>query len=258
METNVRQLIDVRKQAAVFIRDIFQEVSSSLFEDGLIIPSELKLALKDMLVKTGTKNAELTAGNFFTALENIREELNKDAVFIFEGDPAGHAIEEIVSSYPGFFAIAIFRMANYLHRLQVPFLPRIFSACAHSITGIDIHPGATIGVPFSIDHGTGVVIGETARIGHHVKLFQGVTLGALTVEKALEHSKRHPTVENHVIIYANSTILGGDTIVGAHSVIGGNVFLTKTVAPYSVVYHQSEISIRPKNKPENEPINFVI
>lgn len=258
METNVRQLIDVSKQAAVFIRDIFQEISSSLFEDELFISPELRFQLKEMLVKTGTPKPEDKATQFFLSLEHIRESLNKDAVFIYEGDPAGHAIEEVVSSYPGFFAIAIFRLAHSLHKLEVPFLPRIFSACAHSITGIDIHPGATIGVPFSIDHGTGVVIGETARISHHVKLFQGVTLGALTVEKSLEHRKRHPTVEDHVIIYANSTILGGETIVGAHTVIGGNVFLTKTVAPYSVVYHEAEISIRPKNKPENEPINFVI
>lgn len=258
METNVRQLINVRKQAAVFVREIFQEVSSSLFEDELIVDSELEHQLTVMLRKTGTANAAEKTKQFFDQLRNIREDLNRDAAFIFEGDPAGHAIEEVVSSYPGFFSIAVFRMANFLHKLDVPFLPRIFSSCAHSITGIDIHPGAVIGVPFSIDHGTGVVIGETARIGHNVKLFQGVTLGALTVEKALEHKKRHPTVENHVIIYANSTILGGDTIVGAHTVIGGNVFLTRSVAPYSLVYHQAEISIRPKNRPENEPINFVI
>jgi serine O-acetyltransferase len=179
-----------------------------------------------------------------------------DAEAIEEGDPAAESVEEVVSAYPGFHAIAIYRIAHEFYALEVPIFPRLLSELAHQRTGIDIHPGATIGRSFFIDHGTGIVIGETSVIGERVKIYQGVTLGALSVEKSLSASKRHPTIENGVVIYSNATILGGETVIGHDSVIGGNVWLTESVLPYSVVYNRSEIRVR--NREATEPINFVI
>lgn len=194
---------------------------------------------------------------FFDAMPQIYSQLLDDADAIFRFDPAAQSIREVVNAYPGFFAIAAYRLSHTLHGLGVPVLPRMMSEYAHSVTGIDIHPGAKIGHSFFIDHGTGVVIGETTDIGDNVKVYQGVTLGALNVEKALASTKRHPTIENNVIIYAGSTVLGGETVVGHDSVIGGNVWLTESVPPYSVVYHTSKVRIR-SSKDFSEPINFSI
>ena len=146
-------------------------------------------------------------------------------------------------AYPGFYAIAFYRIAHALHRLHVPLLPRVITELAHARTGIDIHPAASIAPYFCIDHGTGVVIGETSVIGPHVKLYQGVTLGALSIDKSMAKSKRHPTIEEHVVIYAGATILGGDTTVGHHSVIGGNVWLIKSVSPFSRIYYKADGSM---------------
>lgn len=258
MKIHVRQLIRVRKKVAAFTADLFAEVSSSMFNEDEFSADLIGGWLGDILHAVGIEDPEQQTDAFLAELPVVRRKLEQDANFMFEGDPAGHSVEEVISSYPGFYAIAVYRLASVLLKQGIPLVPRMMSASAQGTTGVDIHPGASIDSPVSIDHGTGVVIGETARVAHHVKLFQGVTLGALTVEKGLENSKRHPTIEDHVVIYSNSTILGGETRIGAHSVIGGNVFLTKSVAPYSVVYHRAEISIRSKNKPENEPINFVI
>ena len=153
-------------------------------------------------------------------------------------------MEEIILCYPGFYCISVYRLAHILYELGVPVLPRVMTEYAHGKTGIDIHPGAEIGSPFFIDHGTGIVIGETAMIGEHVKIYQGVTLGALTVEKRLANTKRHPTIEDHVVIYAGSTILGGDTVIGHHTVVGGNTWITESVLPYSVVYRNHRVVIR--------------
>ena len=161
-----------------------------------------------------------------------------DAQAIMDGDPAANSIREIIRTYPGFTAICIYRLAHELFILGVPLLPRILTEYAHSKTGIDIHPGAQIDEYLYIDHGTGLVIGETCIIGKHVKLYQGVTLGALSVDKILAGVQRHPIIEDHVIIYAGATILGGNTTVGHHSIIGGNVWLTSSVEPYTTVYHQ--------------------
>ena len=150
----------------------------------------------------------------------------------------------MISAYPGFLAIAIHRIAHELCGLGVPILPRLLAEVAHTRTGIDIHPGATIGGSFCIDHGTGIVIGETAVIGNDVKLYQGVTLGALSVAKRAAGMKRHPTIEDRVVIYANATVLGGDTVVGHDSVVGGNVFLTASLPPDSVVYQTSQVRVR--------------
>lgn len=194
---------------------------------------------------------------FFAKFPEIYQMLEEDARFIFENDPAAKNVEEVMFSYPGFFAIAVYRLSHELFKNNVPLIPRIWTEYAHSKTGIDIHPGATIGKNFFIDHGTGIVIGETTLIGNNVKLYQGVTLGALSVTKDLANEKRHPTIEDHVVIYANATILGGETVIGAHSLIGGNVWITESVTSNSVVFHKGLVTV--KNKlPVNEPINFII
>ena len=187
-------------------------------------------------------NAE-KAGRFFSILPELYRVLNTDIDAILEGDPAAKSKFEIIRAYPGFYAISFYRMAHALFDLDIPLLPRILTEYAHSKTGIDIHPAAEIGEHFCIDHGTGIVIGETSIIGDHVKIYQGVTLGALSVDKNMSFIKRHPTVEDHVIIYSGATILGGDSVIGHHSIIGGNVWLTKSVPPYSTVYHKSEIEV---------------
>jgi serine O-acetyltransferase len=194
---------------------------------------------------------------FFNNLEKIKDILLKDAGFILESDPAAKQLIEVIAIYPGFFAIFCYRIANSLAQFSVPLLPRMITEYAHKVTGIDIHPLAEIGSPFSIDHGTGIVIGETAVIGNNVKLYQGVTLGALSVDKSKASKKRHPTIEDNVILYSGCTILGGDTVVGRNSIIGGNVWLTESIAPFSVVYHKSEIIVRNKNGYQ-EPLNFII
>jgi len=182
--------------------------------------------------------AELAAG-LMNGLPEIYKTLLTDIDAIHAGDPAAKSKFEVIRTYPGIFAISYYRLANYMHNLGIPLLPRILTEHAHSKTGIDIHPGASIDTHFFIDHGTGITIGETCTIGKHVKLYQGITLGALSVSKNLSSTKRHPTIEDNVVIYSGATILGGETIIGHNSVIGGNVWLTNSVPPYSKVYHQS-------------------
>ena len=178
---------------------------------------------------------------FIQALPAIHTALLEDAKTILENDPAANSLKEVKIAYPGFYAIALYRFANQLLKQGVPLMPRLWTEYAHSKTGIDIHPGATIGQYFCIDHGTGVVIGETTIIGNQVKIYQGVTLGALSVDKADAHSKRHPTIEDDVVIYSGATILGGNTVIGKGCIIGGNVWLTKSVAPGSKVYYQTQM-----------------
>ena len=192
---------------------------------------------------------EKKVGEFYESLDIIYESLRQDAAKIYENDPAATSVHEVIVSYPGFYAIAVYRIANKLTQLQIPILPRILSEYAHGKTGVDIHPNATIGVPFMIDHGTGIVIGATSIIGKNVAIYQGVTLGASQVSKDLSEIKRHPTVEDNVIIYARSTILGGHTVIGHNSVIGGSVFLTKSVLPYSNVFNTHQLRIDTKEKP---------
>ncbi|MDR2885346.1 MAG: serine acetyltransferase [Rikenellaceae bacterium] len=182
--------------------------------------------------------------NFKAEIPLIYTGLMHDAEDYNRCDPASHCMEEVILCYPGFYAAMIHRFANVLYRLKVPILPRVISEYAHSRTGIDIHPGATIGKGFYIDHGTGIVIGETCVIGRNVKIYQGVTLGATFVDKELSGVRRHPTIGDNVIIYAGSTILGGDTVIGHDTVIGGNVWLTESVPPHSRVYHRPEIVIK--------------
>lgn len=224
--------------------------------------AQLQLDLKDLITpleKVLDEPIETKTDKFFQKIPGIYESLIKDARLFLDFDPAARSMESVILYYPGFYSIAVYRLANALHSIGIRFLPRMMTEYAHSKTGIDIHPGATIGDHFFIDHGTGVVIGETATIGKNVKIYQGVTLGAMVVEKRLKGTKRHPTIEDNVIIYSGSTILGGETVVGHDSVIGGNVWLTKSVPPFSMVYNESKIVIRDtKIFRENEPINFII
>lgn len=216
-----------------------------------------KTEFKEILSSVMKGQEAVECDVFFAKFPKIYRTLEDDARYICENDPAAKNMEEVMFSYPGFFAIAVYRFSHELFKNNVPLIPRIWTEFAHSKTGIDIHPGAEIGENFFIDHGTGIVIGETTVIGKNVKLYQGVTLGALSVTKDLANEKRHPTIEDNVVIYANATILGGETIIGAHALIGGNVWITESVAPNSVVFHRGLVTV--KNKlPVNEPINFVI
>ena len=217
--------------------------------------AELRSMLRTMEDELGDP-AEIARG-FFNSLSEIHRQLMIDAAAIERGDPAAASVDEVILAYPGFTAIAVHRIAHRLSELQVPLVPRMLSEWAHERTGIDIHPGAHIGHPFVIDHGTGIVIGETAQIGNNVKLYQGVTLGALSVNKNLASTKRHPTIESDVVIYANATILGGETVIGRNSVIGGNVWITSSVAPDSIVYQRSEVSVR-QNRSDFEDSDWVI
>jgi len=221
-----------------------------------LLERDLKKMLKLQLPEKGNEIAEIS-NHFFKQIPFIYSKLLTDARAIYEGDPASESVHEVISAYPGFFAIYTYRVAHEFYLKRVPILPRMLSEYAHFRTGIDIHPGASIGESFFIDHGTGVVVGETTTIGDNVKLYQGVTLGALSVDKSLSQKKRHPTIEDNVIIYSNATILGGDAIIGHDSVIGGNVWLTESVPPFSIVYHKSDLRVRSKNI-TNEPINFTI
>lgn len=181
------------------------------------------------------------ARDFFDSLPVIYSKLNEDVEAMYEGDPAARNQHEVIQTYPGFYAIAAYRVAHRLHELGIRGIPRVITEHAHSKTGIDIHPAAVIGKHFCIDHGTGVVIGETAVIGDHVKIYQGVTLGALSVSKDDATRKRHPTLEDHVVVYAGATILGGETVIGRHSVVGGNVWLTRSIPPFSKIYYQAKM-----------------
>jgi len=186
------------------------------------------------------ERSQETSLKFIEEIPALQETLSKDVRAAFEGDPASRHFDEIIFCYPGLFAVTVYRVAHWLHTHDVPLIPRIMTEYAHSRTGIDIHPGVVIGDSFFIDHGTGVVIGETAIIGNRVRLYQGVTLGALSLSKeeceSLRGRKRHPTIEDDVIIYANTTILGGETVIGARSTIGGNVWLTESVPPDTSVF----------------------
>ena len=195
------------------------------------------------------------ADGFFAELSAIYDALLADADAMYQGDPAATSRDEVILAYPGFLAIALYRAAHELQGLGAPLFPRLLTEFAHRETGIDIHPAARIGARFAIDHGTGIVVGETAVLGDRVKLYQGVTLGAASVRKALSQTKRHPTIGNNVVIYANATILGGDTVVGDDSVIGGNVWLTHSVAPNSMITHREH---ERRERPADDLVEFYL
>jgi serine O-acetyltransferase len=222
----------------------FSHDSFATFEEFELHLKKLQQELSEMLKHVpgkALKDNASVANLFFETLPTIHRQLEHDVVAMFQGDPAAKSEAEVIRTYPGFYAIAAYRLAHELHRLGVNDIPRVITEHAHSKTGIDIHPGAKIGEHFCIDHGTGIVIGETTTIGSHVKLYQGVTLGALSVDKSDAEKKRHPTIEDNVVIYAGATILGGETIIGRDSVIGGNVWLTRSVPPNSKIYYQAKM-----------------
>jgi len=188
------------------------------------------------------ERAQKVTDSLLRELPEIRVRLHMDARAALEGDPAAKCEEEVILAYPGLAAVTVHRIAHFLYQNDVPLLPRIMSEHIHHQTGIDIHPGATIGDSFFIDHGTGVVVGETTMIGANVKIYQGVTLGALSVKKTMACKKRHPTIEDNVTIYAGATILGGETVIGKDSIIGGNVWLVRSVPPFSRVYNSAASS----------------
>ena len=240
------------EQVTTFFEDLlglmFPEFTADRFSTSSGIKQQLghcKTELRTILdhnkncVKSGIAGLEDT---FFETLPEARQKLLQDLNAIFLGDPAAKSRAEVIRTYPGFYAIAAHRIAHELHKLGVIIIPRIISEYAHRQTGIDIHPGAQIGNHFCIDHGTGVVIGETTIIGSHVKIYQGVTLGGLSVKKEDARVKRHPTIEDRVVLYAGATILGGQTVIGKGSIIGGNVWLTKSVPPDSKIYYQAKMT----------------
>ena len=241
-------VIDVIKDLQALLFPGYYRRTGSPAQEELLARVETRLAgeVADALRfrDEGGDPAALT-GAFLSALPTIKSILLKDIEALYLGDPAAKCREEILLCYPGFYAISIYRMAHELYRLGVPLLPRIMTEYAHEKTGIDIHAGAVIGEYFFIDHGTGIVIGETTVIGHHVKLYQGVTLGAKSFEtdengNPVKNIKRHPNIGNHVVIYAGATILGGSTTVGDGATIGGNVWLTHSVEPGTTVVYREK------------------
>ncbi|WP_185247431.1 serine O-acetyltransferase EpsC [Chryseobacterium bernardetii] len=252
-----------RAKVKVFVKELYKVL---FLPQQINTPDQLKqdfAQLQDhlsILINTITRDKDLTevqVNAFFEALPQIYSHLVQDAQSILEFDPAAASLEEIYLAYPGYFATYVYRISHQLWKQEIPVLPRVISEYAHSKTGIDIHPGAVIGEYFFIDHGTGIVIGETTVIGDHVKIYQGVTLGALNVSKEKANQKRHPNIEDHVIIYSGATILGGNTTIGRDSIIGGNVWITQDVPPNSLVYNKSEIRIK-DNNPLPESLTFVI
>jgi serine O-acetyltransferase len=235
---------------------LFPQLSEQKFSDTgdlNIFIAKLSETLATLLEGLGSdlhSDKRKVQTDFLRQLPEIYETLMLDANAIAEGDPASLNINEVIRTYPGFYAIAIYRIAHFFYQQNIPYLPRILTEYAHTKTGIDINPGAIIGPSFCIDHGTGLVIGETAVVGRNVKIYQGVTLGALSVSKQMANIKRHPTIEDDVIIYSGATILGGETVVGHHSIIGGNVWLIKSVPAYSRVYHKEQINISKSNDQE--------
>ena len=243
--TDRKTIVRALKMAQVVLFPEFYHVTGVKKEEALYLLYDiLEKAIGRVLAYIkDERNSEEVTDAFIGQLPELRRMLLKDAQAIYEGDPAAISMVEVFLSYPGFYAILIHRIAHVLYTLRVPFLARIMSEYAHEKTGIDIHPGATIGERFCIDHGTGIVIGETALIGHYVKIYQGVTIGAKSFEldadgNPVKGGKRHPDIGDHVIIYANATILGGDTKVGNGSVIGGNVWLVHSVPENSRIVYQ--------------------
>lgn len=237
----------------ICLKDTVKTFSKSLFymlfdED---YRTQNSVSVKETFLTITTKlqlpNGEDLWRQFESQFPKIREKLDLDAIAIEKNDPAAKSLTEVYLAYPGFHAIAIYRLSHELYNLESYVISRMMSEYAHGLTGIDIHPGATIGDSFFIDHGTGIVIGETSIIKSHVKIYQGVTLGGIQVKKNLASTRRHPTIEDHVTIYANATILGGDIIIGANTIIGANVWITKSVPENSLVTYQTEIKISTKN-----------
>ncbi|WP_185866926.1 serine O-acetyltransferase [Blattabacterium cuenoti] len=254
-----------KKKSEDFVKKLFHTLftpDQNILDDAILFKKNyenLQKLLYEIFIELNIneKDSDNFTRIFFKEVPNIYKTLIIDANAILKSDPAATVIEEIFLSYPGFFATALYRIAHQLWIQKIPIIPRLITEYAHSKTGVDIHASAEIGKAFAIDHGTGIVIGSSTKIGDKVKIYQGVTLGAIYVDKKLANIKRHPTIENQVTIYAGATVLGGETIIGHDSVLGGNVWVTKSVPPFSIVYQKSEIKMR-NNSPFPDPINFMI
>ncbi len=232
--------------------DIATKMADTAKEVFHLLAGQAEIAFRHLTIAPAKDHQEsITA--LFDTMQQIRQKILEDMQAAYQGDPAARGPDEVILSYPTYVAVAAYRLAHELQLLGLPLIPRMMTEYAHRETGIDIHPGADIGRAFFIDHGTGVVIGETANIGNRVRLYQGVTLGAFNFPRdergeLIRGQKRHPTIEDDVSVFANATILGGDTVIGARSVIGSNVWLTKSVAPDSIVtMEEPRLKIRPKN-----------
>lgn len=229
---------------------LFPQLSEKHYKSSAeleIVADKLFTELKEILLSVENrleKKPEEIARFFMDMIPDIYLRMMDDAQAIHDGDPAAQTVDQVIRTYPGFFAIACYRIGHTFCQIGIPLLPRILTEYAHSKTGIDIHPKAQVGTHFCIDHGTGIVIGETTTIGNNVKIYQGVTLGALSVKKDMAKMKRHPTIEDNVIIYAGATILGGNTVIGKNSIIGGNVWITESIPPNSRVYHKPQIEVK--------------
>lgn len=256
-----------KEVAGKFIRTVFSILFPGFYEHKIFADTrkleDKYLSLKNYLDKLiigylpiETVNLEKKAKDinayFLNSLADVYEKLWKDASAAWAGDPAAKSLQEVILAYPGFMAIAIHRLAHTFYKAGCPIFPRLLTEYAHEKTGIDIHPAAQIGDSFFMDHGTGIVIGETSQIADNVKIYQGVTLGALSVAKDMAVKKRHPTIQEGVVIYAGATILGGETVIGRNSVIGGNTWITESVPPNSIVYYKSEVRFRAQK--ESEPV----
>lgn len=237
----------LKDEIAEFTKQLFY----ALFDDQEKQTEELARLRHTFLKLTAiqsVKNGEAIWQKFLLKLPLVKQRIELDAAAAEMNDPACKSLEEIYLAYPGFHAIAIHRLSHELYKLDLYIISRMMSEYIHGVTGIDIHPGAKIGASFFIDHGTGVVIGETTIIKDNVKIYQGVTLGGLQINKSQSSIKRHPTIEDNVTIYANATILGGDIVIGANSIIGANVWITQSIPENSVVTYQTEIKISTRKK----------
>lgn len=233
------------------VEEFTKELFYSLYEITNIESNQSKKVKKqfvEILEQLGVTDATILWDAFCKQFPDIQKKLEKDAQAAFDKDPAASSIKEVYLAYPGFYAIAIYRMSHRLLTMGVPILPRMMSEYTHGITGTDIHPGAQIGESFFIDHATGIVIGQTSVIKNNVSIYQGVTLGSVQVSKELANVKRHPTIEDNVTIYANATILGGDITIGKNSIIGANVWITESIPPNTIVNHQGAIKTKIRNR----------
>jgi len=261
-----KRILPVKTAARRFINELFKllfpQYTDKVYYSPAEIESEFNLLCRDLrgilisLIGEEDRIDEVCSC-FMSSIPEINRRLWADAEAICAGDPAAENVDEVILAYPGFTAITIHRFAHELYLMKVPILPRLLSEYAHHITGVDIHPGAQIGERFCIDHGTGIVIGETAVIGSDVKIYQGVTLGALSVEKRFARKKRHPSIEDNVVVYSNATILGGETVIGRDSIIGGNTWITRSIPANSLVYHSHEVKVR-SGQSDDLPPDFVI
>lgn len=250
------KIYTVRNQLSMLLEDVIYNLQKQI-----VIALRVDKGYAGVDDESLNRLADEITVKFIKQIPQIREYFETDLHAAYDGDPSAHSLEEIVFAYPGLYATMINRVAHELYKLKVPLIPRIMTELAHSSTGIDIHPGATIGKYFFIDHGTGIVIGETVVIGDNVKIYQGVTLGALSTRggQKLKNVKRHPTIEDNVTIYAGASILGGDTVIGHDAIIGGNTFITKSIEPgtrVSIKNQELQFSYDSKAKKELEQEEF--